>query len=373
MQEVRIQVVEAQAVTSKTSTASTFASRSSDTLVVEAADMRQVRRLAALELELQDMGTPAVKRTPRQMTRWFQPQFGHTAPNAIVRTQRTARYRMARHLKQDLLDRFCNGDSLPDENPSVMIIVAHQDDESVGAGSRLCKLTNAYVVHVTDGAPRNPEVAKRYGFETREQYAQARWNELQKAMELAGVPRERLIHLGYADGEAAYRMVDLVIDVAELIDQHAPDLVITHPYEGGHTDHDATAFAVHLACGILRREGTSPPVVLEMTSYHDREGQRVVHEFLPHERADRARRAVHLTDDEQDVKQKMFECFRTQQVVLNTFSTTIEKFRPAPRYVFTKPPHEGRLNYEKYGDRELGARWRYHAELAMAELRLRPA
>jgi N-acetylglucosamine malate deacetylase 2 len=302
--------VEVQTVTPKT-TASTFASRSSDTLVVEAADLRQVQRLAALELELQDMTAPQSTGRPRQMTRWFSPRHGLSAPRAIVRARRSARYRKPRDLKHDLLDRFCAGESAPHENPSVMIIVAHQDDESVGAGSRLFKLTEAYVVHVTDGAPRNPEVAKRYGFNSREEYAEARWNELARAMKLAGIPRERLIHLGYADGEAAYRMVDLVIDIAELIDRHAPDIVITHPYEGGHTDHDATAFAVHLACGILRREGGEPPVVLEMTSYHDREGRRVVHEFLPHERADRARRAVHLTEGEQELKQRMFECFTT--------------------------------------------------------------
>ena len=34
-----------------------------------------------------------------------------------------------------------------------------------------------------------------------------------------------------------------------------PDVVLTHPYEGGHSDHDSTAFAVHLAAGILRRDG----------------------------------------------------------------------------------------------------------------------
>lgn len=364
--------MEVQSVSPKT-TASTFASRSSDTLVVEAADMRKVHRLAALELELQELGAGQTDRKPRQMARWFAPHGPVAAPQAIVRNRRTSRYRMPRTLKHELLDRFCRAETLPHENPSVMIIVAHQDDESVGAGSRLCKLTDAWVVHVTDGAPRNPEVAKRYGFETREEYAEARWNELMRAMELAGVPQDRLIHLGYADGEAAYRMVDLVIDVAELIDQHAPDIVITHPYEGGHTDHDATAFAVHLACGILRREGTTPPVVLEMTSYHDREGRRVVHEFLPHERADRARRAVHLTEGEQQLKQRMFECFTTQQAVLTTFSTAIEKFRPAPRYLFTQPPHEGLLNYEKYGDPELGERWRYNARQALAELRVRPA
>src|SRR5688572_25105634 len=104
------------------------------------------------------MGAAVTRRKPRQMARWFAPHFGLYAPNTIVRHKRTARYRMARKLKHDLLERFCNGDSLAEENPSVMIIVAHQDDESVGAGSRLCKLTDAWVVHVTDGAPRNPDV-----------------------------------------------------------------------------------------------------------------------------------------------------------------------------------------------------------------------
>lgn len=354
----------------KTTTASTFASRSSDTLVVEAADMRQASRLAALELEFKDLGNAAVSPEQKRMAKWFTPKFQAHIPAAIVRNKRTTRYRMPRLEKGSLIERFCAGTPTSD-NPSVMIIVAHQDDESVGAGSRLCTLTDAYVVHVTDGAPLNPLVAQRYGFSTREEYAQARWEELVRAMQIAGVPEERLIHLGYADGEAAYRMVDLVMDVAELIDAYNPDIVITHPYEGGHTDHDATAFAVHLACGVLRREGKKPPAVLEMTSYHDRDGKRVVHEFLPHERADRGHRLVTLSEEEQNLKQKMFECFTTQQVVLNTFSTAIEKFRPAPRYVFTEAPHEGLLNYEKYGDRELGKRWRHNAGKALEELQMR--
>jgi N-acetylglucosamine malate deacetylase 2 len=364
--------VAAKALPNKTTTASTFASRSNDTLVVEAADMRQASRLAALELEFRQLGAATQPGKQRRMARWFTPRFQPRVPAAIVRKKRTTRYRMPRQKKGQLIDRFIAG-GIQGDHPTVMIIVAHQDDESVGAGSRLCTLTDAYVVHVTDGAPRNPLVAQRYGFATREEYAEARWNELVRAMEIAGVPQDHLIHLGYADGDAAYRMVDLVMDVAELIDTYAPDIIITHPYEGGHTDHDATAFAVHMACGVLRREGLQPPAVLEMTSYHDRNGNRVVHEFLPHERADKGHRLVKLSEKEQDLKQKMFECFTTQQVVLNTFSTAIEKFRPAPRYVFTEAPHEGLLNYEKYGDPQLGARWRHQAEQALTELQLRSA
>jgi N-acetylglucosamine malate deacetylase 2 len=192
-------------------------------------------------------------------------------------------------------------------------------------------------------------------------------------MEIAGVPLDHVINLGYVDGEASLQLVDLVMDVATLIDDYGPDMVITHPYEGGHTDHDATAFAVHLACGLLRREGIAPPAVLEMTSYHARGVTRVTHEFLPHERADRGQTSIILSPEEQQLKQQMFDAFTSQQAVLSTFSTTIEKFRPAPRYVFTRAPHSGVLNYERYGDPALGARWRATAEEALNKLRMRTA
>ena len=336
--------------------------------------MRQAARLAALQTEVRLLGEASATWVVPGMARWFNAKFQQQAPGAIVRRQRTARYRMPRKLKNELIERFCTVDDPALANtPTVMIVSAHQDDESIGAGARLCKLTDAYVVHVTDGAPRNPEVAQRYGFTTRDEYADARRRELLDAMSVAGVPEDHLICLGYVDGEASLRMVELVLDIAQLIDDHNPDIIITHPYEGGHTDHDATAFAVHLACGVLRREGIEPPAVLEMTSYHDRDGQRVVHEFLPHERADRDQRLIMLAEAEQAQKRQMYECFTTQHAVLSTFSTAIEKFRPAPRYVFTRPPHQGRLNYEKYGDPELGARWRRNAERALSRLRLRKA
>ena len=306
------------------------------------------------------------------MARWFKTRTAkRRAPSAIVRRP-SNRYRMPRRLKRSLIERFCTvADPADAQAPSVMIVVAHPDDESIGAGSRLSKLTDAYVVNVTDGAPRNPEVARRYGFSSREEYAEARYSELMRAMAVAGIPEERVICLDYVDGEASLRLVDLVLDVARLIDDHSPDIIITHPYEGGHTDHDSTAFAVHLACGLLRREGVEPPAVLEITSYHVRDGQRVVHDFLPHDGADIEQRLLLLSNEEQELKRKMYDCFETQQTVIQTFATAIEKFRPAPRYVFTEPPHEGQLNYERYGDPQLGERWRRAAEEALERLRVR--
>lgn len=287
---------------------------------------------------------------------------------AIVVPGRRARFRLPRSLKSRLFSGFCGDVAM---SPRTMVIVAHQDDESIGAGARLARLCDTWVVHVTDGSPPDPYVARRRGFPDRESYAAARADEARRALELAGVARERQISLGLVDGAAAHQLVDLCVRLANLLDTIAPDVVVTHPYEGGHTDHDSTAFAVHLAIGMLRREGWAPPAVLELASYNGYQGRKVLQRFIPHERADRAQRCIILPEEERSLKQRMFECFETQRSLLRGFDPARETFRPAPRYVFTRPPHAGRLNYERYGNPALGREWRELASAALCELRLR--
>jgi hypothetical protein len=100
-------------------------------------------------------------------------------------------------------------------------------------------------------------------------------------------------------------------------------------------------------------------------------GQKVVQQFLPHKGADREQRVVLLSEEDREVKQRILDCFGTQQAVLERFSTEFERFRPAPRYVFTRPPHEGTLNYELYGNPNRGRTWRDYAEQALRILRMR--
>ncbi|MGI8619558.1 MAG: hypothetical protein ACR2L6_10815 [Gemmatimonadaceae bacterium] len=46
-----------------------------------------------------------------------------------------------------------------------------------------------------------------------------------------------------------------------------------------------------------------------------------------------------------------------------------EKFRPAPRYTFTKPPHSGPLLYERFSNLASGEQWRDQARRALERLR----
>jgi len=290
-------------------------------------------------------------------------------PGLVIAPGRDARYRPPAELTSSILDGIVERSALADAKLTTLVLVAHPDDEAIGVGGLLAGIPDAVVAHVTDGAPRDDQYAQSKGFETREAYARARRREVVNALGHVGITPERCRGLGYVDGEASRQLVELVFDVADLLDEVRPDIVFTHPYEGGHSDHDATAFAVHLASGILRRDNAPTPLVLELTSYHNFSGQRRVFDFLPFLGADS--RTIELTETEKILKRRMYDEFASQKECLTRFPISIERFRSAPRYLFTAAPHEGTLDYERYCTVITGAQWRSNAGKALEALRTR--
>ena len=221
------------------------------------------------------------------------------------------------------------------------MVVAHPDDEVIGLGTLLPDLApGVLVVHTTDGSPKNPMDAEANGFQTREAYAQARREELFEALGLAGIAPEQTRVLGFVDQEASLDLVGLSRSLAKVLAEFQPELVVEHAYEGGHPDHDASAFAVHAACGLLaERGGTAPPIV-EDTLYHAGQGGGIeIGAFLPHPERPEVTRP--LTAEGLDLKQRMIRAFWTQSRMLQNFPIGPERFREAPRYDFTSPPHPG--------------------------------
>jgi N-acetylglucosamine malate deacetylase 2 len=230
----------------------------------------------------------------------------------------------------------------------VLIVAAHPDDETIGAGIAMSRMRNVAVLHMTDGAPRDRNFIAKSFTGSVEDYAQVRAREVREALALAGVTDIR--SLACPDLEAMYRLPALARGVGEVVREVRPALVITHGYEGGHPDHDAAAFAVQfMECGGL------PPPSAEMALYHAHKDGLAAGTFL-----DTAvpQLTIELTAGERELKRRMFACFASQHEVLAPFPFETERFRAAPRYNFIEPPHPGPLWYEILRWPMTGNEWR---------------
>jgi N-acetylglucosamine malate deacetylase 2 len=266
---------------------------------------------------------------------------------------------------------------------TVLLVVAHPDDDVLGAGALLARLPRVQIVYVTDGAPRDGHDARTRGFGTTRDYAAERRREAGQALALAGVGPERTVWFEVPDQEATFqldriarRLAALMVAESEETPGEEPaELVLTHPYEGGHPDHDAVAFAVHAALELGERKAIgSTPRLLEFTGYRAAPGGGRATSFFPHDTSPEA--TLVLSESERRLKAAMLARHRTQATVLADFPIVREAFRFAPAYDFSRPPHPGALLYEQPGFGASwgvdGPRWRHEAAAAARRLGLRP-
>jgi N-acetylglucosamine malate deacetylase 2 len=254
----------------------------------------------------------------------------------------------------------------PDKRPfpPAIIIAAHPDDEVIGAGGFFRDFSSLHFIHTTDGSPHNMLDAFSAGYVSRRAYADARRRELFDALTIAGIPSSRCFKAGIADQEASINLALLIRVLVRILRKLRPAIVLTPAYEGGHPDHDATALAAHAATALLRRETLNQHVLVEYALYHAGPGGIEVSEFLPVKGAGRTYTAF-LRTGQRLMKERMVRCFRTQSAVLSAFQHGIERFRLAPSYDFSVPPHAGRLYYENFDWGMTGAGWRNLASGAL--------
>lgn len=214
-------------------------------------------------------------------------------------------------------------------------------------GARLGRFQSALLVHVTDGAPLNGEDSRAHGFSSVGEYREARERELSLALGMAGLQNIRRERLNIHDQEASFHMPEIARSLHKLIFEYEAEVVFTHPYEGGHPDHDACAFAVHHAVACLRAEGRPAPVIIEAAFYHAIANGFEAAQFLtPPDNTEEVEYL--LTPEELRRKQALLACFHSQQETLHNFPLQYERFRIAPLYDFQRPPHAGPVLYDRF-------------------------
>ncbi|WP_375392253.1 PIG-L family deacetylase [uncultured Sphingomonas sp.] len=246
--------------------------------------------------------------------------------------------------------RLAGGDGIAER---VAVVVAHPDDETLWAGPLLGRLGDGLLIHLTDGAPAAMTDARRLGFATRAAYAAARAAELDAALTALGYTGERR---GYGVRDQAAVLVLEALETRLTADLAGATVVVTHPYEGGHPDHDAAALAVRRAADRL-----AIPVV-EFACYHQLEGQRVFGRFWPgpreHTRPIAPAEAARIDAG--------LRAHVTQADVFGAWRPSEERWRAAPRYDFMAPPPPGEALYDGFGWTMTSARWREAAARELA-------
>jgi LmbE family N-acetylglucosaminyl deacetylase len=231
--------------------------------------------------------------------------------------------------------------------PRAVVLFAHYDDEVIAIGARLRRFAKAFWVHITDSAPRNEEDAQAHGFASLAAYRAAREKEFRTALNSAGFSNVNHECLGIPDQEASLRLSELTFRISRILDEYEPEIIFTHPYEGGHPDHDACAFGVHQAVSLKKKQNKSAPLIIEAAFYHSGANGIETGSFLP---TDPRTKEVFfgLSPEERRRKETLLACFATQQETLKYFSAEHERFRIAPRYNFQKPPHAPPVFYDSY-------------------------
>lgn len=222
----------------------------------------------------------------------------------------------------------------------VALVVAHPDDEAIGAGGQLHRFTNLALVIASNGAPRDGRDMRRTGHASIEDYASTRRAELMLALHALDIPDEALALLDLPDGELIFAVERVVAQLAEIFARHDIEIVMTHAYEGGHPDHDATALAAQLAAQRIPH----PPALVEMPYYHAGPHGWVLQRF-PNNGPAPVR--IELDADAWDRKCAMLDAHKSQAELLRGFRQTTETFRLAPAHDFTQPPSAGRWLYEQ--------------------------
>ena len=261
---------------------------------------------------------------------------------------------MSAHKDIDSIQRFfANPDRGPFQGHAIAVF-AHPDDATIACGGQLERFDYLDLIVVTDGAPPALVHAMSKGSGSVESYAQVRWDEMESALDLAGVPHDRLYGYGFEDGSACRRLLTLIGRLEK--DLAGADMVLTHCYEGGHTDHDAVAMAVHLACAAI--DEARRPVIVEAPLYSLQAGLWTPQSFA----AGGSGLTVYcpLGPEQQALKRWMKICHRSQRDALARFANDVERFRIAPGYDFGRLPNDGALFYEVDGSLS-GSQW-----LAMA-------
>jgi LmbE family N-acetylglucosaminyl deacetylase len=125
----------------------------------------------------------------------------------------------------------------------------------------------------------------------------------------------------FQDQHLFQHLPEAFVALCQSVRAFAPDVLLTHAYEGGHIDHDACSFLAAQAATILGVERLEFPLYWQTSDRRD-----MFQQFCDHRPGEFA---LQLSPQELAMKRHMFDAYRSQEKILSVFHSDTDSFRPA--------------------------------------------
>ncbi len=224
----------------------------------------------------------------------------------------------------------------------ILVLVPHPDDEVVGCGAAIgralgssCKEAPAiFAAYLTTGVPSADRLWPWHRKDHARRVAQRR-EEARRAAELLGI--QPLCFQDIPTRQLKEFLGPTRERLAGLIRELAADTLWTPAYEGGHQDHDVTSFLASTLGELVE--------AWEFSEYNYAHGRVRSHQFISPTGAERE---VPLGSRERQRKQQLLAIYQSERGNLGHVRIDREVFRPLARYDYSRPPHPGKLFYQRF-------------------------
>ena len=220
----------------------------------------------------------------------------------------------------------------------ILLLIPHPDDEVVGCCAAILRARAAgarvFGLYLTTGVPAAETLWpwRRHGHADR---VARRWRESLLVADRLGIEIAGCL-TGPSRG-LKDRLADANIRALEITAAARIDHIWTPAYEGGHQDHDAANF-------LASRLADRAPV-WEFSEYNFAGGRVNSQRFA---QPNGTEHVLNLSADEAATKRALLDAYASERGNLGYVRTGREAFRPLATYDYSRPPHPGRLFYQRF-------------------------
>jgi N-acetylglucosamine malate deacetylase 2 len=203
----------------------------------------------------------------------------------------------------------------------VLVLAAHPDDETIACSGLLQRATASLVVFGVDGAPPHYGFEKKFG--SLQRYSEERFVEASRA--LSFVPHCSMRRLSRRDGtwfldqHLFLEFPEAFASLVQIVDEFAPDVLVSHAFEGGHIDHDACHILAKRTARALDLRSLEFPLY-----WRSEDGRDVFQQFRA---GFDGEFVLQLSQEESRVKRRMLSEYRSQKSLMSVFRLDPERFR----------------------------------------------